>query len=629
MIDTNVLRLHGLRTRLVDDSFPFHPESNPYKYSELLRYFLREVKSEIKETKIDIQMPENDRILFNQIREYHSFYRQNKRVTVWATGDVMTSSHYNLGYRLPLGSESDYIEFNFSVPKLIYGTNILQFVPHRQERGGANFSMYKNSDSNYNADLTYYRYMEFIKTFFYRLNGHKHIDLQDLQILRIDICQMQVFQNKEDSLLYLSHQKDIDKKYRRKNSRKPSSFGTTVFHYTDDYGAKIYHKGDEYRGSTGEKSHHLAVNKKYGHWAYHLKDGQKKFDYPKVWINSNIFDVNALQDFADKCLRYEISFRNSMLSKLYRKNIFRAEDINHQKKMLKFKMLERIFQYSDSKITGEEGTIKKEKQIERKNYYMEVWNGERIIEKPILNSYDELLIKNQGYVVYWNEDKKIKYSIVKEKVMYKQKDGTWYHITKEDRDFFYHWQRILDRKLEFYFDVNQATKEMNRGDLVYEDTTTGFDYVPSHAKFSKALLNELFNMFFKFKDEFKISKKTSFTNARNKIEQHNKRIEDFNKKVSHPKIKGLVQDKPISKKRLSRMKLIFALNNDWTFKELQDKGIISKSTRFQWAKEMKDLDLNFRDGSQKKIFSSDNFEWYHNELKNPSLGRHVHSKYFY
>lgn len=186
----------------------------------------------------------------------------------------IASSTYDLSYKYNV--QQDTVDFEFSIPKYLYGTNILQFVNY--------------FDQDYQAQ--YNKLMHFIRTF-----ADKHfiekIDLFDLFLNRIDLCYNQFFASKFDALKYLNEQKQLLAKYERNSKNEGVSFGTSLTYVTKRYSFKIYHKGTEF----------------------------KKHDKVKL-ANKNPTGENIeyLQEVSDKILRYEITFRKAQIDYLFREN---------------------------------------------------------------------------------------------------------------------------------------------------------------------------------------------------------------------------------------------------------------------------------------------------------------------
>lgn len=184
----------------------------------------------------------------------------------------LASSNYDLSYQYHV--QTDSINFEFSVPKYLYGTNILQFINYFDQ----------DAESQYN------KLMNFIKTF-----SDKHfiekIDLSDLFLNRIDLCYNQFFASKFDAIKYLNEQKELLTKYARSTKNDYRSYETSLSYITKRYSFKIYHKGTEF----------------------------KKHDKVKLANNNTTGEnINDLQDISDKILRYEITFRKAQIDYLFK-----------------------------------------------------------------------------------------------------------------------------------------------------------------------------------------------------------------------------------------------------------------------------------------------------------------------
>lgn len=183
------------------------------------------------------------------------------------------SSNYLLSYFYKI--QEDTLEFNFSVPKFMYGTNVLQYVPYFEQ-----------------SSKEVFRFLSrFIDEFCLKVFPDK-IDLEDLELCRIDLCYNQFFPSKVDALRYLSAQEEIMNKYARSSKNRGKNYkNESIVYVTDRYSFKIYHKGTEF-----------AKNDK--------KQLAKK--------NPKGYNINDLQHQADRILRYEITFRRSMISYLFK-----------------------------------------------------------------------------------------------------------------------------------------------------------------------------------------------------------------------------------------------------------------------------------------------------------------------
>lgn len=187
---------------------------------------------------------------------------------------LIPSSHYLLSYFYKI--QDDSVEFNFSIPKYLFGTNIFQFVPYFDQSSESCFKYFK----------------EFINDFITGFFPEK-IDLSDIELNRIDFCYNQFFHSKNDALRYLDSQKELLVKYARSSKNKFRSYDTSLMYTTARYSFKIYHKGEEF----------------------------KKHDRGElIKRNPKAYNITELSEMADRILRYEITFRKSMLNYLFKEN---------------------------------------------------------------------------------------------------------------------------------------------------------------------------------------------------------------------------------------------------------------------------------------------------------------------
>lgn len=209
---------------------------------------------------------------------------------------VSNSGHYAFAYRIDV--TRDFIEFNFSVPKYKFGSNVLMFVEHYGDR---DFIFYDCRTLEYNIR----RAPAFIKSFikyFLKKEFITKIDLIDIEVNRIDVCFNQVFKSKEEALAYFNLQKKLRKKHSREEDGGKTDYNTSFMYSTKRSSSKIYHKGTEYRKN--DLKEHSKINK------------EKGYIY---------FDIDKYQELADRILRYELTIRCAELNYLFKHNIFRSE----------------------------------------------------------------------------------------------------------------------------------------------------------------------------------------------------------------------------------------------------------------------------------------------------------------
>lgn len=186
----------------------------------------------------------------------------------------VASSDYSVQYFYNI--TQDYIDFEFSVPKYMYGTNILQFIKYYSQ----------DSDDIYEA-LNY-----FVSQFFVK-NCPDVIDMLDVELLRLDLCYNQFFNSKYDAKKYLNEQKELLVKYARSTKNAFRTYENALLYTTKRYSFKIYHKGDEFRKNDRRK---LAKSNPTGH------------------------SIEELQLISDKILRYEVTFRKAQIDYLFEQN---------------------------------------------------------------------------------------------------------------------------------------------------------------------------------------------------------------------------------------------------------------------------------------------------------------------
>ncbi|HUC96798.1 MAG TPA: phage/plasmid replication protein [Candidatus Saccharimonadales bacterium] len=191
------------------------------------------------------------------------------------------------------------LEMTFSIPKYLYGTNVFQFV----------------GPAGLDSQAIYYRLRDFIDRFM-RDNFHQLPSKNDVEIKRLDICYNQFFLNKTEALMYQRAQRDhVENWARTKNMTMYPQPGSGTYDWsilTQRYSFKCYHKGTEFY-----KNDYPQLSRRRGRVARGKPDGTSV---------STKLDLNYIQEQADKILRYEITFRNSMLHYLVGYNCFESSE---------------------------------------------------------------------------------------------------------------------------------------------------------------------------------------------------------------------------------------------------------------------------------------------------------------
>ncbi|MBN8785456.1 MAG: hypothetical protein J0I84_00045, partial [Terrimonas sp.] len=210
MIDTIVLRIHNIS-----------------KYKRLYDQFYRPTKEKNSITKayIDEDSGEYMEMGYSAALVFHD----NNRVLplMHRSAVYVPSSHYSVSY--VISTQKDFLEFNFSIPKYIWSTNVMQFI-----------NLFDNSETILFGEL-----QKFI-TEFINDNCHERPLMDDIEINRIDFCYNQFFNSKDDALAYLAEQNKLLVKYARSSGNKFRSYDTSIMYVTRRYSFKIYHKGTEF-----------------------------------------------------------------------------------------------------------------------------------------------------------------------------------------------------------------------------------------------------------------------------------------------------------------------------------------------------------------------------------------------
>lgn len=259
MIDTIVLRIHRVKE----------------KYSHLVKY-LEQINPKSYAKKFHHEGLEN-------ISKTSILYGDTGHVLdlTHRSSINIASSHYSISFFI--NETRDFIELNFSIPKYLYTTNVMQFIDQH------------NTSSRHCYDKLINLLSEFFNKYFPWTP-----DWEDVEVNRIDICFNQFFLSKGDALRYLQEQKDLSIKYAKTETNVPGNYSTpgdgltTVMYTTQNYSFKIYHKGTEFR----------------------------KNDFKELVKNNPMgFNLMELAENADKVLRYEMTCRKGLLNYLFKEKL--------------------------------------------------------------------------------------------------------------------------------------------------------------------------------------------------------------------------------------------------------------------------------------------------------------------
>jgi hypothetical protein len=145
-----------------------------------------------------------------------------KHETIFVNGHVHIPTHeYNIHYRC----FEDRIDIEFSLPKFIYGTNVIMLYDHLTR-----------------SKSPYELLMMSIKRFFEYVFPVCKIDLGAVEIKRWDFCFNQIFKDEDEALRALKY---IKLKVASKHDRL--SYETGIVELSKSKYLKIYHKGAEFK----------------------------------------------------------------------------------------------------------------------------------------------------------------------------------------------------------------------------------------------------------------------------------------------------------------------------------------------------------------------------------------------
>ncbi|PTN07413.1 phage/plasmid replication protein [Mangrovibacterium marinum] len=526
MIDSIVLRFHSLsqypeiiqRLRKTGEGTNFYERSNPHK-DDL-------VDSETGEV--------IDKDSYLRLSEIE--YSDTGKVWTLYKNKVRTKSHYDLSYRVDM--KQDFVEFNFSVPKYLFGTNLKQFIPHPNEKYH-NFPIDLLRTMEFHLSNTFDWLTRFLNEFLLDWFDGIEIDKKDIEINRIDIAYNQIFNSKEDALQYLEFQKRIKKSYIRENSNYKADWSTSIFLSTERYGAKIYHKGSEYKGKNGDKSKHLRVNREKKETIFPVNDELDK--------DGNVLK-EGLQSFADRILRYEITFRKSYMSYLFKKHLF-ANKCPFLKALHKeYKAVKKI-------------KSKCEREIEKAQ------KGKQLTEK-----------EKQIYMT------------------------AFISLPREKKDAFFQYEGILNKRNSFRLTI---TEEDVKGNSTIENIyfKTGYNpVIPVNALFSRELLHEMFKVFMSFMEEFQLKKLDKYEDNIQKVILYNREVDRLNASIEDPK-----QHKKRINETLANQ-ILFNLQHH-SLDEMVQLKLISRRTKYNYLKVLERLDISKNTILSRNLFESNEVDF--------------------
>jgi hypothetical protein len=423
LIDTIRLRLHGANqhkkgifSKMIaentNSSYHLCPEHNDLfvKIHNIKKDGFTITKVLTKDYIVNSDDNINDVLTSKTTQQVNEHYVQTNKVMFQSSEYVKERTAKAYGKYKVRSSESEvtfsinyeggYIDFEFSIPKYMYGHNLAQFIPQVQSN-----DFYKKKEI-----ITLWKTQKLM--LFDRLNKFVNIFLQDLfmnmelpyfpnmnyvELVRIDLCYNQYFDSKEIAIQYLNEQKKLKKHSKIYSPDTNVDFDTTIAWRTQHGNYfKIYHKGSEYINQKhGDFKKHTDINNSFldtyfksksktlvsdWHQAFYKsqdqkeisKDMQQSYEKYKTHIqnilkrtvteevyhisdeellqmrnvlhlseNIKLIDTFFLKKEMDKILRYEVSISGKYASYQFKNYIFRKNCRIHQEAKRIYKKVKR------------------------------------------------------------------------------------------------------------------------------------------------------------------------------------------------------------------------------------------------------------------------------------------------
>lgn len=382
MIDTLVLRIHNLS-----------------QYPKIYEQFYKpsQKKNDVSQSIIIEDTGE----IIERIAFIASVYHDNNRVIPlsYRSNINIASSHYALSYWL--NTSKDYLEFNFSLPKYLYATNLFQFV----------------NPQDYSAKFVFLQLKAFISQFL-KQNFITPPALEDVEIDRMDLCYNQFFNSKEDALQYLNEQEKLLIKFARSSKNKVRKWNDESWTYvTRRWSFKVYHKGTEFA----------------------------KHDYRQL-VKDNHFNYNLqyLKDTSDRILRYEMTIRNTYLNYILKQQFYSSKEKTENQKFRLHPvnlMVQKLLTYTSQKAYAKGKKTIAEKWFSRKK---------KFTVKSIFDNSKDFIAQSDGDTVTFDET-----------IFSLLYDDFWNHLKKFQLDCALDLTSI-QKKINDYNEANELKNKLRR-----------------------------------------------------------------------------------------------------------------------------------------------------------------------
>jgi hypothetical protein len=520
------------------------------------------------------------------------YYDHDKDFTFTSSyKNKLTSSHYDLSYCI--NEQKDYISFDFSIPKYLYGTNVFQTLPLpwldaslvSTLRGSGIESLANN-----------YKYFwdflnNFLNQFFTTQFGEIPIYKDLVEINRLDCCFNMYFPSYNDAIDYLGDCPKIAKKYTSKDKIMSHDQQDTIslartstgFEFRGTYyHQKIYHKGTEFKKSIDgnlsnrknlmEKNFQYFVSLGYDHKT--ARKGELGYLMLATKTIKGLYDVNYLQATADRIIRFETSFKSSAFNEFFKKGSGKKSDYYFTPALFrkncpvwtKFMKVYKTINANIVKQKQREKAISEQKKETLSFLYKNNMMG-KIEETEKLYSEKLKALEN------WKND-----------------------FTPKQFSIFGHVEKVLLRRNKFHLAITGNSSHYDAYNQYDPEKAKKYEFSHNYdSLFSKEIVKICIEKFVSFVKEFEIKDRDHINQVLKSIDLDIKQAKKDNKIIGCLKNMGLDEIKPLKSvlRKSTFKKYIHLLDSyDWDLNELKSSGNLAKSTYYDMIKMLKKYDLH-------------------------------------
>ena len=460
----------------------------------------------------------------NKIRFQSAEYVKERTANLYGKYRIRSSETevtYLLNY------EGGFMDFEFSIPKYLYGHNLAQFIPQ-----GSSNTFLRNKEQitqwNTQKELLFTRFNKFIQCFLQDLMFNMELEYQPnmnyVELVRFDLCYNQYFDSKEIALAYLDEQKKFKRKSKVYAPDANVDFKTTIAWRTQNGNYfKIYHKGSEYINQKhGDFKKHTTINNSFLD-AYYKQQFKKTSSNLTIHDSFDIPDDNKEKDIKriNDYKKYRNNIQNLLKKSVSEENFYISEEeLANMKKVLlnsedvqpidtKFfkEEMDKILRYEVS-ISGKYASYQFKNYVFRKN--CSIHNEAKKLYKKVkrqLESPDRF------------EHKIPKYHMTLYKMYHKWFNKSNCMVLSKNPLLASHCRRsgVDFEKLSNTYNISDAYKEFGLGSLL-EKSSVGI--------FSKTYLSHMVDNFFKVIKDFQVEELEIFDDLQKRVIRFNESVDE-------------------------------------------------------------------------------------------------------